>query len=130
MRTMCTELFINGGVLEVCSQVVIELELQPVSQSDYPTSWKEPIMMNGFWGGNQKDFCICMCLLINPLATSNVSNYNHNHLKCHVKSVGGENHQYSSSIDKKKVQSSETCYQGIASPTNGHGKETLKIICI
>jgi len=63
---------------EVCSQVVLEPELQPVSQLDYLSSaniQKEArldIAVNGFWGGRSERSFVDVCVF-NPLAASNAS---------------------------------------------------------
>ena len=53
---------------EVCSQVAVEPELQPVSQQDYPASAniqdgaRLDIAMNGFWGGRSENVLwMCGC---------------------------------------------------------------------
>ena len=63
---------------EVCSQVVFEPELQPVSQWDYPSSAniqegaRLDIAMNGFWGGRSERSFVDVHVF-NPLAASNAS---------------------------------------------------------
>ena len=63
---------------EVCSQVAVEPELQPVSQQDYPASAniqdgaRLDIAMNGFWGG-RSERCFVDVRVFNPLAASNTS---------------------------------------------------------
>ena len=63
---------------EVCSQVAVEPELQPVSQQDYPASAniqdgaRLDIAMNGFWGG-RSERCFVDVRVFNPLAASNAS---------------------------------------------------------
>ena len=63
---------------EVCSQVVVEPELQPVSQRDYPSSaniqeWARlDIAMNGFWGERSERLFVDVHVF-NPLAASNAS---------------------------------------------------------
>ena len=63
---------------EVCSQVAVEPELQPVSQQDYPASANIQdgacldIAMSGFWGG-RSERCFVDVRVFNPLAASNAS---------------------------------------------------------
>ena len=63
---------------EVCSQVAVEPELQPVSQQDYLASAniqdgaRLDIAMNGFWGGRSERCCVDV-RMFNPLAASNAS---------------------------------------------------------
>ena len=60
---------------EVCSQVAVEPELQPVSQQDYPASAniqdgaRLDIAMDGFWGG-RSERCFVDVRVFNPLAAS------------------------------------------------------------
>ena len=63
---------------EVCSQVVLEPESQPVSQLDYLSSAniqeedRLDIAVNGFWGGRYERSFVDVCVF-NPLAASNAS---------------------------------------------------------
>jgi len=63
---------------EVCSQVVVEPELQPVSQLDYAASAniqegaRLDVAMNGFWGGRSERSFVDV-RVFNPLAVSNAS---------------------------------------------------------
>ena len=59
---------------EVCSQVAVEPELQPVPQQDYPPSAniqdgdRLDIAMNGFWGGiTERCFVDAWALVVLPL---------------------------------------------------------------
>jgi len=65
---------------KVCLQVVVEPELQPVSQLDHPSSAniqegaRLDIAMNGFWGGrSERSFVNVNVRVFNPLAASNAS---------------------------------------------------------
>ena len=65
---------------EVCSQVIVEPELQPVSNPDELTTSNTQegarldVVMNGFWDG-QSERCFVDVRVLNPYAASPISVY-------------------------------------------------------